>query len=255
MDTRAIAENSSHDDVSLLLPWYVNGSLNSSQQTLIEEHVRNCMVCRRELMSERRTLDAFRNENPLDQSVHAGFERLHSRIVACSPAPRRKYRSVAVDLTWDRVLDTVRSFTGARLRLALFAAPLAVIAIAFGLARFPLEQPPGSSGYGYTGAAAATDGYRTLSSPVAGAANLNDVSVIFTTGTSIKAIQGLLESLPAEIVDGPNSADVYTVRLLDISGENERQATILGLRGRQEVSFAEAGQPLSVSHPGEAQLQ
>ena len=252
MNTRAITENPSHDDISLLLPWYANGSLDSSQKTLVEEHVRYCMSCRRELVTERRTLEAFHHENPLDQSIQAGFERLNRRIVACTPGHGRKYRPAAVHQIWHRLLDTVRSFKGARLRLALVATPLALIAIGFLLTRLPLEQPSGSDGHNVNGTA--TGGYQTLSNPVAGVANPDDVLVIFATGTSIETIKELLDSLPAEFIDGPNSAGVYTVRLLDISGEEERQATIVRLRGEREVSFAEAAQPLSLANPGQAQL-
>lgn len=251
MSRRVIIENPPHDEASLLLPWYVNGSLSGRQKTQVEEHVRSCMVCRRELATERRTHEAFCNESPLDQSVHAGFDRLHRRIAAHTTPRSEGSPSTSVGLTWTRIQNMVSSLTGARLTAALAAAPLAVIAIAFGLTLIPQEQSPGSGGDGYT--RAATDGYQTLSSPVAGVANPDDVSVIFTTDTSIETIEGLLDLLPAKIVNGPSGAGVYTVRLLGVSGEDDRQAAILGLRGQQEVSFAEAAQPLSVSNPAGGQ--
>jgi hypothetical protein len=254
MSTPVITENSAHDEVSLLLPWYVNGTLGSRQKALVNEHVRSCIACRRELATECRTLDAFRNESPLDHSVIAGFERLHCRITARTAPHSRRSVSAAAGSAWTRVLDVARTFTGARLRTALVAVPLAAIAIAFGLRQIPQLQSPDRV-YVDTGTASAVDGYQTLSSPIAGVANPDDVQMIFTRGTSIEAIEGLLESLPAKIVDGPNSAGVYTVRLLDVSAESERQAAILALRDRQEVFFAEPAQPMSVSNPGKAQPQ
>lgn len=254
MSIRVSNRNSVHDEVHLLLPWYVNGSLGSRQKALVNEHIRGCITCRRELATESRTLDMFRNESPLDQSMHAGFEHLQSRIAARSATHSRRSVCAAAGLAWNRVLELARTCTAARLQTALVAAPLAVMAIAIGLTQIPQVQSPGS-GHPYTGAASAVDGYQTLSRPVARAANPDDIQVIFARGASIETIEDLLESLPANIVNGPDSAGVYTVRLVHVSGESERQAAILALRGRQEVLFAEAAQPLSIPRPGQAQAR
>lgn len=252
MTTREITESYPHDEVLLLLPWYINDSLGGRQKALVDEHVRSCIVCRRELATEARTLAAFRNESPLDQSVNAGFERLHGRIAA--RAAHRSRRSIygTAGLAWTRVLDVARTFSGSRLRTALIALPLVAMAIAFGLTQIQPLQPPGSE-YLDSRTASAVDGYQTLSNPIEGVATPDDVQLIFARGTSIGTIEGLLESLPAKIIAGPNGAGVYTVRLLGVSADSERQAVILGLRGRQEVFFAEPAQPMSVSNPEKAQ--
>ena len=255
MSTRVTTENSAHENVSLLLPWYVNGTLGSGEKTIVEEHVRSCIVCRRALLTEHRTLDVFRNASPLDQSVQAGFERLQSSIAAHIHPRSRKTLSSAARVYWNRVLDMVRSFTGVRLRSALVAASLAAMALGFALTQFAQQQPLVSSRYEITGAATATDGYHTLSNPVVGAANPDDVQVIFSRGTSTEMIEGLLNVLPAKIIDGPNSAGVYTLRLVGVSTKGERQAAIFGLRDRPQVIFAEAAQPLSVPYQGMAQPQ
>jgi hypothetical protein len=124
------------------------------------------------------------------------------------------------------------------------------VAFAFGLNQVLQLQ---STDSGYSGSKSVVDGYQTLSSPIATVAKPEDVQLMFTRGTSIEAIEGLLESLPATIVDGPSSAGVYTVRLLGVSTQGERQAAILDLRSRQEVLFAEPAQPMSVSGPEKAQ--
>lgn len=255
MSSRVTTKNFPHDEASLLLPWYVNGSLSGKQKTQVEEHVRGCMVCRRELATERSTLKAFRNESPLDQAVQVGFDRLRGRIAIRTSPRSRSLPSAVLRLTWNRIQNMVSPFTGARLTAAMAAVPLAVIVIAFGLTFMPQKQSPGSAGYGSTGAANATDGYQTLSSPVSALAGQDDVSVIFTTGTSIETIEELLNLLPAKIVAGPNSAGVYTVRLLGVSGDDDRLAALFGLRSQREISFAEPAQPLSVSKPARAQLR
>jgi hypothetical protein len=225
-----------HDEVSLLLPWYVNGTLDGKQKELVDGHVHSCLVCRKAFAIERKTLDMFRNESPLDQSVQAGFERLLRSIAAGAPAPSGKSAAWDAGTTWHRVLDWVRSCTSERLRPALVAAPLAVIAI-LGITLFlSQEQQP------------VRGAYHTLSSPVAGVADPDDIHVIFARGTGSATIDALLNSLPAKIIDGPNGVGVYTVRLLGVASASERQAAILGLRSQPHVIFAEAAQPLSVSN-------
>ncbi len=220
MSSRVITENFPHDEASLLLPWYVNGSLSGKQKTQVEEHVRGCMVCRRELATERSTLKAFRNESPLDQAVQAGFDRLHSRIATRTSPRSRSLPSAVLRLTWNRIQNMVSPFTGARLTAAMAAVPLVVIAIAFGLTFMPQKQSPGSAGYGSTGSSHTPPmAIRPFPVQCPLLAGPDDVSVIFTTGTSIETIEGLLNLLPAKIVAGPNSAGVYTVRLLGVSGE------------------------------------
>ncbi len=251
MSRGAITVNSSHEEIALLLPWYVNGSLAGGQKTLVDEHVRNCMVCRRELVAERRILDIFLKESPADQSVRAGFERLHLRIAASKKSPRPRHPPEgALGLAWTAVQDMVRLFRGANLRTALIAAPLFIIAIVLGLTSFPQEQVPVSSKHGLTNV---VDAYQTLSNPIVDVANPDDLQVIFSRDTSEEAIEGILKSLPAIIVGGPSTAGVYTVRLSGLSGEGKIQAALRTLRGRPEVFFAEASQPQSVSTQGEAQ--
>ena len=254
MDIHATADTSTHDEVSLLLPWYINGSLGDRQKTLVGEHVRNCIACRRQMEIETRTLAAFRAESPLDQSAQAGFERLHVRIAAREPSRSRRRLAGAVGLDWNRVLDKIQSWTGMRPGMAMAALPLAVIALAFGLTRLP-QQTAGDSVYGPGSASKARDGYQTLSSHAGAVAKPWDVQVIFAPGTSNDTIERLLRSIPATIVDGPTGVGVYTLKLPELSADADFQAAIVALRARQEVAFAEAAHPLSIPGPGKAKTQ
>ena len=40
-----------HEDVVMILPWYVNESLDSVEQDRVRIHLRDCPACRRELRS------------------------------------------------------------------------------------------------------------------------------------------------------------------------------------------------------------
>jgi hypothetical protein len=248
-------ENSSHDEAALLLPWYANGTLEGREKMLVEEHVRSCIVCRRALSAEYRTLDVFRNESPLDQSVQAGFERLHDRIVARHPSRLRSRLARLSSMAGSSFMNMFRSFPGERLRPALIAAPLVLVTVGFGLMHLAGERQWFNGGPIYTDAATATEGYRTLSSPSAEVANADDVHVIFARYTSTETIHNLLKAIPARIVAGPDNTGVYTVRLTSVSGKSERQAAIAKLRNQPKVIFAEAAQPMSVSGPGRVHTQ
>jgi len=39
-------ENIDHDRIDLLLPWYVNGSLDSAENSIVHDHVAECAQCR-----------------------------------------------------------------------------------------------------------------------------------------------------------------------------------------------------------------
>lgn len=34
-----------HDDIEVLIPWYVNGTLNEAEMDLVNRHLRNCRAC------------------------------------------------------------------------------------------------------------------------------------------------------------------------------------------------------------------
>lgn len=253
MNSQADRQATPHQEACMLLPWYANGTLDGGQRALVEEHVRNCITCRRELLGEHRMLAAFASENAGNQSMRAGYERLTSRIAARSRA--RTFLPAAAGHIWSRFLQFARAFEGMRFRSALAALPVMVIAIAYGLTRLPQESLAGAKVYPVKDETAVITGYQTLSNQVAAIAHQDDVQVIFTPGTSIDAIETLLASVPASIVAGPTSAGVYNIRLLGLSGEAQRQATIHRLRNHPEIAFAEAAQPLSMAHPEELQPQ
>lgn len=247
MNTHAIASGSVHDEVALLLPWYINGTLDGSQKALVEGHVRNCIACRRELAIEDRTLEAFCTESPLDQSAHVGFQRLHDRITAHSSSRLRRHVFGTGGQLWAQTVNIVHSITSPGLRAALVGAPLAVVAIGFGLTHLPPEQAVEGEVYSITASPSIKEGYQTLSSRVESIALPGDLQVVFAPGTSIEAIDTLLQNTRATIIDGPGRTGLYTIRPRGVSGENEHQALILFLRAQPEVAFAEAAQPVSDS--------
>lgn len=234
MNTDGLDGSPGHDEFLMLLPWYVNGTLREADRMRIEEHVRGCIVCRRELMAERRTLELFRQESHLDRSAQAAFERMHARIAGTGRRPRRRLADLGARLAeWFG--------TPARIALPALAVMAAVVMINIAPDRALVN---GESGMGGTGLG--TGGYRTLSDANVTPPRLGDVDVIFAEGTDIDTINRLLASIDAEIVAGPSGAGVYRVRLGNDAGDADRTAAIARLRGQGNVVFAEAAQPMAL---------
>ncbi|MEY3788376.1 MAG: hypothetical protein RLZ75_2583, partial [Pseudomonadota bacterium] len=69
----------SHEDSSLLLPWYINKTLNSSEIELVESHLKVCLTCKRELATLKKFSSAFKTETS-NQTNKANFNKLIDRI-------------------------------------------------------------------------------------------------------------------------------------------------------------------------------
>lgn len=52
------------DEVKLLLPWYVNGTLSSEERSTVADHLDNCVECRDGVLELRRMSTAIENEQP-----------------------------------------------------------------------------------------------------------------------------------------------------------------------------------------------
>jgi hypothetical protein len=49
----------SHQEASLLLPWYLNGSLSGEERDAVQAHARHCISCRRDLEQQKALERAF----------------------------------------------------------------------------------------------------------------------------------------------------------------------------------------------------
>ena len=240
-----LPENFSHQDILEILPWYANGTLGESLEIGVAKHIRNCIVCRRELAVEQRTINAFRTANPAEQSAHASYERLQARIAGGSKPTRiHPGRAAARIAAWLEALGN--SASGWKTRWALIAMPAAVIALAFGVENLVPGKQGQVEDYPPADMHRAIDSYHTLSTTKDPVMDSDDIHVIFAAGMDAEAIESLLDTFKGEVIFGPNSAGAYTVRLLDVSSSKQRLAIITALRKHEKVLFAEAAQPTAV---------
>ena len=239
MNTPEAHDRDGHDEVRLLLPWYVNGSLDSLESARVRAHLRGCSRCRAEVAAQRELrahIKAIPPPTEIDANLALGKFMARIRDDAnpvreasrmSEPDPRHGLGTL---LNWF-ILPGQRS-----LGWAGVAALLA-------LAVLPLAPDLGSSVGPNIFHTAANPGSYARFEP-------NDVRVVFAQPLTAEAIQSIVESLQGRIVDGPAGPGVYTIRfdVRDPSPDFLAERLEL-LRARADVAFAAPAIPVFDPHP------
>jgi putative zinc finger protein len=198
-----VSEPIRHERVFELLPWLVNGSLETREREAVEEHLRTCLPCRRELKAQRRLQEVLRTQPAVHISPQTGFDDLN-RQMAVGPRGRLNRQS----------LGPIARFA------SVATAGVALLAVLLWLA--PTER--------------GSDVYRTLAAPaVASGAR---VDLIFVQSTTAAQMQAVLDELGGEIAAGPTDLGRYTVQLDREASEAEITALLERLRNDPRVRFA-----------------
>ena len=196
----------SHTRAFELLPWLINGTLAGGEREAVEQHVRACIACRRELKEQQRLHAAVRARRTVDVSAEAGFDRLDRELDAVPGAPPSRWR--------------IRYGTAPPFALAA-AAGVALLAVLLWLTPLP----------GFD-----RGGYETLASQAAEAAL---VDIVFADETTAAQMQDLLDRIDGEIVAGPTELGRYSVRVAGHQPDREKLDELLGvLAADPRVRFA-----------------
>ena len=81
---------SAHQDISLLLPWYVNKTLHGAEIKMVENHLKVCLTCRREIATLHKLAAAVQQEGSIDSAAQASFSQLKKRIHSTDETSREK---------------------------------------------------------------------------------------------------------------------------------------------------------------------
>ncbi len=220
--------NPDHDVVIELLPWYVNGTLNSAEQARVDRHLGSCAECRQELLLYRQ-LDRQRSagRHAADwQPSPAGFANILKGIDALESGNDTRLSSektpgrLATFSTWLKETPRPVFWFMSLETLALTALVLLVIV------RLP---PPPEEHL-----------FQTLSNerpPVN--ASLPRLSIVFAEDITEREIRGLLQSQHGQLVQGPSMLGVYTLQLAAAS-EHKLQQAMNQLRSHPKVKLVEA---------------
>jgi anti-sigma factor RsiW len=220
-----------HDEISALIPWYVNGSIGEGDRQRVDAHLTQCARCREDMALERRVYAGMSVEPGVEYMPAASLKRLQSRLddlTAASPgeagaeAPRTPLaaagrRAVAPQpraVTWHGVM----------------AASVAIMAVAVSMlaadrwmqSRAPADAP-----------------YRTVTISKPRAPN-EVIRAVFVPTITLVELQAVLDEAGLRIVSGPTEAGVYS---LAANSRRPVSASLASLRGHAKVRFAESIQP------------
>lgn len=216
---------SAHQDISLLLPWYVNKSLHDAEIKRVENHLKVCLTCRRELVTLHKLAAAVQQEGALDSAAQVSFSRLKKRIHSTHEISQEKVQEIAalpVRRKWFGKPDVAQW----RLPQPAFAIA-AVLLLSLMIPRF-ID----------TGAIQQND-YRTLSDAENSVVSQNTMRVIFSNDTQQPQINDILASVQGRIIDGPTAQGIYTVAVDKELASKDVLDRIMSLRKNAHVIFAE----------------
>lgn len=236
------SNNSEHQKVWDLLPWFINRSLDATEKTLVENHLKTCITCRIELNQQQQVYHTIQQADLLQQVSQVSFNQLKKRIAEKPAAPvlDKPGRSGKF---WKLHFPFPLPFPGWAQYAAVAAA---VLLLVFPLAfDTPSEQPH------------IIPEYRTLAqSPETGLAHhqLPVIRFIFADPVNDEQIETVLDSLSGHNIEGPFNNGMYE---LHFNSEQADSPTldefIARLRSDNRIFFAElAHEPFS-SNPMQQQ--
>jgi putative zinc finger protein len=216
---RRFENSAEHQEVSALLPWYVNDTLADTERQKVDAHVGGCAVCRDDLALHKRILEGINAQPALDYMPVASLKRLQARLdvaqtqAAAPPmAPFEPGRSDAPRRGW-----MAASIAAMAVAIALLAADRWV--------QFEVrERQPN---------------YHTVTKEIPRPQG-EVIRAVFSPSITLVELQTILDEAQLKIVSGPTEAGVYS--LASNSTLTVRSSLAL-LRRHATVRFAEGTLP------------
>jgi hypothetical protein len=179
-----------HQDAWLSLPWLANGRLSGAERMRVEEHVRACALCTREVALQRRLCDALTEPERVSYAPGPSFRKLMDRIDGRTPATPAEPRAGRL-----RALTAWRGAAWRPPGLAWAASFLLLVGF-LGLAATTYRwSQPRYSTYTITPAPAST--------PV--------LHIAFVPSLSITEVGDALRRAGARVVEGPDATGIVGV--------------------------------------------
>lgn len=197
-----------HQQIKLLLPWYLNRTLDEHEQQQVEKHLQSCFQCNRELLNLRQLSAAINRSADMEVAAEVSFAKLQTKIRK-TPSSGQKLQLTAIGLNQSKRINTgaahnmvnwLRQFLlshGAQPRyvavavVMLLLSPLAVL----------------------TWKSTSLPEYYTLAANKGVFSGHNKLHVVFTSSLTDADKDELLAQVHASRIVGPNSVGAYTVQL------------------------------------------
>jgi len=195
------------------LPWYVNGSLSVADMARAEAHLKQCLVCRRELEALR-ILAKYTAAPRFDLECENALQRLSVRL---DRQPRANWQ-----IPW---------------------AAAAMLTLVTGLIGWVSNNTETSTAW------LRNAGYSMLSEQTSERPHRDgpQVHLVFYDDITERQLRSLVLEVGAAVVKGPTPQGVYTLAFARDISPHEVMAAIQKLRYSRGVVFAERAVPTKVS--------
>jgi hypothetical protein len=212
-----------HEDISSLLPWYVNGSIGEQERPRVDAHLILCAGCRDELAQEQLIYQGMTADTAIEYMPAASLKRLQARldgvVIAASPDSRAD-----VPAAQERRRRRPMGWQG------LMAASVAVMAVALSLLA--------ADRWMQSRAHASAPDYYTVTTPTPHAPG-EVIRAVFSPTITLVELQAILDGAQLRIVSGPTEAGVYS---LAANSGRPVISSLASLRRDEKVRFAEITQ-------------
>ncbi len=213
-----------HEEISELIPWYVNGTIGAIDRERLDAHFLTCVGCRDEMLEERRICQAMSADSGVEFMSTTSFKRLQARIEQGEGPPVSA--PMAMVSRFPRRAPA-RGVPRKAPRRHLIAASIAVLALVIILVS--AERLYRLRGQGLPS-------YHTVTSPVTRIPN-EVIRAVFSPSITLVELQAILDEAQLRIVSGPTEAGVYS---LAANTDRPVNASLALLRRHSTVRFAES---------------
>jgi Putative zinc-finger len=214
-----------HQEISELIPWYLNGSIGDYERQRVDAHLLLCAVCRDDLARERRVYQGMTAGTAVEYMPAASLKRLQARLDGVAAGASVDSAEMPVDAPAAETRGRSMPWQG------LMAASVAVMAVALSLLA--------ADRWMQFRARVSAPNYYTVTTPVARAPN-EVIRAVFSPNITLVELQSILDEAQLRIISGPTEAGVYS---LAANSRRPVNSSLALLRAHAKVRFAESTQP------------
>ena len=219
--------SSLHARAELVIPWLVNGSLPAEAEPAVREHIATCPECRGDFEEQLRVCQAMCADGPLVFAAEPSYQKLLTRLQSAE-IDAEPPAEEPVDFPPARATQRFRPAPPPIVRW--LAAAVILQGFALGIGAWAWHSSAASRGADYV----------TLTSSAPSYDSGARVRVLFRPDLSIAALQGVLQSAGAHIIDGPADGNVYTLGFARTAGSRAALAKrMAALHANPAILFAE----------------
>ena len=229
----------SHSDAWLMLPWLANGRLSGPERTRVEEHVRECAQCTREVALQRQLCEVLTEPERVTYAPGPSFRKLIDRIDGREPVELAPPMPVAPLPRPPRVRALAARGSAAWRPPGLAWAASFLLLVGFAglsVTTYRWSQP------------------RYVTHTLQAAPTSGVLHIAFVPSLSISEVGDALHGAGARVVEGPDATGIVGVAPLTAStdsaeGSAELHALAARLRADARVRWIE---PIAGAAPADA---